>query len=77
MAEWAYLNDPLSGVNILDGFGFKLFTGEDGAPTKDIVRFLIAAGTVVSGLVIYEIARWYRARQGIRLEAAYREIPVE
>ncbi|OGN86883.1 MAG: amino acid permease [Chloroflexi bacterium GWC2_73_18] len=77
VAEWAYLNDPLSGVNILDGFGLKPFTGEDGAPTKDIVRFLIAAGTVVSGLVIYEIARWYRARQGIRLEAAYREIPVE
>jgi amino acid transporter len=76
VAEWCYLNDPLSGVNILDGFAPKLF-GDDGALTKDSVRFLIAAGTVVSGLVIYEVSRIVRARSGIRLEAAFEEIPVE
>ena len=77
VAMWAYLNDPLSGVNILDGLTLKPFTNEDGSLTKDIVRFLIAAGTVVSGLVIFEISRIVRAGRGVRLEANYGEIPVE
>ena len=73
---WVFLNDPLAGVNVLDGFALKL-TGEDGAPTKDTIRLLITAATVVSGLVVYEIARIARARRGIRLEATFEEIPVE
>lgn len=77
VAMWAYLNDPLSGVNILDGFALKPVTGEDGNLTKDVVRFLIATGTVVSGLVIFEVSRIVRARRGVRLEASYQEIPVE
>ncbi|MBA3876014.1 MAG: APC family permease [Anaerolinea sp.] len=77
VAMWAYLNDPLSGVNILDGFALKPLTGEDGNLTKDVVRFLIAAGTVVSGLVIFEVSRIIRAGRGVKLEASYREIPVE
>lgn len=76
VAGWCYLNDPLSGVHVLDGFTPILF-GDDGAPTKDTVRLVITAGTVVSGLVVYEISRWWRARGGFRLEAAYEEIPVE
>jgi len=75
--EFAYLNDPLSGVNILDGLSLKALTGEDGTITKDFARFLIAAGTVVSGLVIYEISRLIRARRGVDLGATFREIPVE
>jgi hypothetical protein len=27
--------------------------------------------------VIYEVSRWYRRRAGIRLEATFREIPIE
>jgi amino acid transporter len=77
VAMWCYLNDPLSGVNILDGFALKPITGEDGNLTKDVVRFLIAGGTVVSGLVIFEISRIVRAGRGVRLEASYGEIPVE
>jgi amino acid transporter len=77
VAMWAYLNDPLSGVNILDGLALKPITGEDGNLTKDIVRFLIATGTVLSGLVIFEVSRIIRARGGVRLEAGYQEIPVE
>jgi len=77
VAMWAYLNDPLSGVNILDGLSLKPFTNEDGSLTKDIVRFLIAAATVVSGLVIFEVSRIYRAGRGVRLEASFQEIPVE
>lgn len=73
VAEWAYLSDPLSGVGVLTNG----FFAEDGAPTKDFVRLLIAGGTVLSGLVIYEVSRWYRNRSGIRLEATFREIPVE
>lgn len=73
VAEWAYLSDPLSGVGVLANG----FFGEDGAPTKDFVRLLYAIGTVISGYVIYEIARWYRARSGIRLERSFQEIPVE
>ncbi|HVA86352.1 MAG TPA: hypothetical protein VNF73_08565, partial [Candidatus Saccharimonadales bacterium] len=76
VAEWAYFNDPLSGVNILNGFTLQL-TGKDGVITKDTVRFLIALGTVVSGLVIYEVSRILRARRGVRLEAAFEEIPIE
>jgi hypothetical protein len=53
------------------------FFGEDGAPTKDLVRLVVAAATVLSGLVIYEVSRWYRSRSGIRLDATFREIPVE
>jgi amino acid transporter len=73
VAEWAYLSDPLSGVGVLANG----FFGEDGAPTKDLVRLVIAAATVLSGLVIYEISRWYRRRSGMRLEAAFEEIPIE
>lgn len=73
VAEWAYLSDPLSGIGILTNGLF----GEDGAPTKDFVRFLIAAATAVSGLVIFEVSRVVRARSGVRLEATYQEIPVE
>jgi len=43
VAEWAYFNDPLFGVNILNGFTLQL-TGKDGVITKDTVRFLIALG---------------------------------
>lgn len=77
VAMWAYLNDPLSGVNILDGLALKPITGEDGSLTKDFARFLIAAGTVVSGLVLFEVSRIIRAGRGVRLEANYGEIPVE
>jgi len=73
VAEWAYLNDPYSGVGVLANGLF----GDDGAPTKDFVRLLFAGATVLSGWVIYELARWYRARQGVRLERAFGEIPVE
>jgi amino acid transporter len=73
VAEWAYLSDPLSGVGVLANG----FFGADGAPTKDFVRLVIAAATVLSGLVIYEISRWYRRRAGMRLEAAFQEIPIE
>jgi len=73
IAEWAYLSDPLSGVGVLTNG----FFGEDGAPTKDLVRLVVAAATVLSGLVIYEVSRWYRSRSGIRLDATFREIPVE
>jgi amino acid transporter len=73
VAEWAYLSDPLSGVGVLANG----FFGADGAPTKDLVRLVIAGATVLSGLVIYEVSRWYRRRAGIRLEATFREIPIE
>ncbi len=73
---WVFLNDPLAGVNVLDGFHLKL-TGEDGAPTKDAIRLLITGVTIVSGLVVFEVARLVRARRGVRLEVAYEEIPVE
>ena len=76
VAGWAYLNDPLSGVNVLNGLT-PVITGKDGAITKDAVRFGLAALTVVSGLVIYEISRFVRSRSGIRLEASFEEIPVE
>jgi APA family basic amino acid/polyamine antiporter len=67
--QWAYLNDPYSGISLdpstlregILGFGM----------------FLLNIAIFLSGLVIYAIARWWRARQGIDLSLAYREIPVE
>ena len=76
VAEWAYLNDPLSGVNVLNGLT-PVITDKDGALTKDAVRFALAGLTVLSGLVIYEVSRIVRARSGVRLEASFEEIPVE
>jgi hypothetical protein len=73
VAEWAYLSDPLSGVGVFANH----FFGEDGAPTKDFIRLIIAGLTVLSGLVIYELSRLYRRQRGIRLESTFREIPVE
>ncbi|MDW7981236.1 MAG: APC family permease [Thermomicrobium sp.] len=67
--QWAYLNDPYSGISLdpstlregILGFGM----------------FLLNIGIFLSGLLIYGIARWWRKRQGIDLSLAYREIPVE
>lgn len=67
--QWAYLNDPYSGISLdpstleqgILGFGM----------------FLLNVAIFLSGLVIYAIARWWRRRQGIDLSLAYREIPVE
>jgi len=77
LVEWVYFNDPYSGVNILSGLTLTPFFGEDGALTTNWRNFLWAAGTVVSGLVIYELARWYRRRQGVALERTFAEVPVE
>ncbi len=77
VAEWCYLNDPLSGVNVLDGFTLLPFTGEDGAVSKDWIRLGLAALTVVAGLVVFEISRIYRASRGVKLERTFQEIPVE
>jgi len=73
---WVFLNDPLAGVFVLDGFT-PHFTDESGALTKDSIRLLITIGTVLSGLVVFEVSRIIRARRGVRLEAAFEEIPVE
>ncbi|MCX2727409.1 APC family permease [Thermomicrobium sp. 4228-Ro] len=67
--QWAYLNDPYSGISLdpstlregILGFGM----------------FLLNVAIFLSGLVIYGIARWWRNRQGIDISLAYREIPVE
>lgn len=73
VAEWCYLTDPLSGIGILTNG----WTGEDGALTKDAIRLVITAGTIVSGWLIYEVSRWYRSRQGVALDATFKEIPLE
>jgi APA family basic amino acid/polyamine antiporter len=77
IVEWAYFNDPWSGVNVLDGFSLTAMTDDSGALSTNWRNFFWAAGTVISGWVVYEIARWYRSRQGIRLERTFEEIPVE
>ncbi len=69
LMQWAYLNDPYSGISLdpstleqgILGFGM----------------FLLNVAIFLSGLVLYALARWWRRRQGIDLSLAYREIPVE
>ena len=67
--EWAYLNDPFSGISLdpstlsegVLGFGM----------------FLINIGIFLSGLIVYFIAQTIRRRAGIDVSLNYKEIPVE
>jgi len=67
--EWAYLNDPFSGISLnpstlrngVLGFGM----------------FLINAGIFLSGLIIYFVARAARRHAGIDVTLNYKEIPAE
>jgi hypothetical protein len=67
--EWAYLNDPFSGISLdpstlsegVLGFGM----------------FLINIGIFLSGLIVYFIAQAIRRRAGIDVSLNYKEIPVE
>lgn len=67
--EWAYLNDPFSGISLdpstlsegILGFGM----------------FLINIGIFLSGLIVYFIARMIRKRSGVDVSLNYKEIPAE
>lgn len=45
-----------------------------GHSTRSVVSLV---GMLAGGIVIYAVARWYRRRQGLRVELAFREIPIE
>lgn len=45
-----------------------------GHSTRSVVSL---AGMIGGGIVIYALTRWYRRRQGLRVELAFREIPIE
>jgi len=69
---WVYLHDPLSGITWKpSGGGGILFH------SRSFDMFLLNIVILLSGLVIYLVARWAQRRRGVNLDATYQEIPVE
>lgn len=69
---WVYLHDPLSGITWKpSGGGGILFH------SRSFDMFLLNIVILLSGLVIYLVARWVQRRRGVNLDATYKEIPVE
>lgn len=74
LMAWVYLHDPLSGLSWTP-------SGHKGGGilfhSKTFDMFLLNLVIFVSGLVIYFVARAYRAREGVNLDATFKEIPIE
>ena len=68
---WDYLNDPLSGLSVVPHHTGGLFGHQDFA------MFILNILIWVAGWVVYQVAKKVRARQGVDLDATYRELPVE
>jgi len=69
---WDYLHDPLSGITWRPEGGGGILFG-----SRSFDMFLLNILILLSGLVIYLVARWVQRRRGVNLDAAYGEIPVE
>ena len=69
---WDYLHDPLSGITWKPEGGGGILFG-----SRSFDMFLLNIVILLSGLVIYLVARWVQRRRGVNLDAAYGEIPVE
>lgn len=69
---WDYLHDPLSGITATPTGGGGILFG-----SRSFDMFLLNILILLSGLVIYLVARWVQRRRGVNLDAAYGEIPVE
>jgi len=69
---WDYLHDPLSGITWTPTGGGGILFG-----SRSFDMFLLNILILLSGLVIYLVARAVQRRRGVNLDAAYREIPIE
>ena len=69
---WDYLHDPLSGITWKPEGGGGILFG-----SRSFDMFLLNIVILLSGLVIYLVARVVQRRRGVNLDAAYSEIPVE
>lgn len=69
---WVYLHDPLSGISWKPTGGGGILFG-----SRSFDMFLLDILILLSGLVIYLIARFVQRRRGVNLDATYQEIPVE
>jgi basic amino acid/polyamine antiporter, APA family len=68
---WDYLNDPLSGLSVIPKNTGGLFGHQAFA------MFILNIIIWVSGWVVYQVAKVVRRRQGVDLDATYRELPAE
>jgi basic amino acid/polyamine antiporter, APA family len=68
---WDYLNDPLSGISVIPRNTGGLFGHQAFA------MFILNIIIWVAGWVVYQIAKVVRRRQGVDLDATYRELPAE
>jgi amino acid transporter len=68
---WDYLNDPLSGISVVPKNTGGLFGHQAFA------MFILNIIIWVAGWVVYQVAKVVRRRQGVDLDATYRELPAE
>jgi basic amino acid/polyamine antiporter, APA family len=68
---WDYLNDPLSGISVVPKHTGGLFGHQAFA------MFILNIIIWVAGWVVYQVAKVVRRRQGVDLDATYRELPAE
>jgi len=68
---WDYLNDPLSGISVIPKNTGGLFGHQAFA------MFILNIIIWVAGWVVYQVANVVRRRQGVDLDATYRELPAE
>jgi APA family basic amino acid/polyamine antiporter len=68
---WDYLRDPLSGLSVVPHHTGGLFG------YGPFAMFLLNLVIWVAGWIVYQVAKMVRARQGVDLDATYRELPVE
>lgn len=68
---WDYLNDPLSGISVVPKNTGGLFGHQAFA------MFILNIIIWIAGWVVYQVAKVVRRRQGVDLDATYRELPAE
>lgn len=82
VARWRIGSIPLMSVfcalsTLFFGWVFYLLWQDPIAAGHDAIDIWPVVGLFVAGAAVYAITRWYRGRQGLRVELAFREIPIE
>lgn len=82
VARWKIAGVPLMSIVCALGlaffvWAFFLLWNDPIAAGHDPIDIWPVAGLFVGGLVWYLATRWYRQRQGLRVDLAFREIPIE
>jgi amino acid transporter len=82
VARWKVAGIPLMSVFCLASLGFfawvfYLLWRDPIAAGHEAIDIWPVVGMLAGGAVWYAVTRWYRQRQGLRVELAFKEIPIE